>query len=64
MFFEMAVGMRPNMPMTPETFLPLEETGDVATAEFVKWMLKMHPQERPTAAECVARIKLLQNQPV
>ena len=64
MFFEMAVGVRPDMPITRETFFPLEATVDVATADFVKSLLKARPQERPTATECVARVKVLQSQPL
>ena len=55
MFFEMAVGQKPDM--TSSTFAALEAKDDPDTLQLLQFMLKLDPKERPTAAECVARIK-------
>ena len=55
MFFEMAVGQKPDM--TSNTFAPLVAKDDPDTLELLQFMLKLDSKARPTAAECVARIK-------
>ena len=55
MFFVMAVGKLPDI--TSSTFAPLEAKDDPGTLELLQFMLKLNPKERPTAAECAARVE-------
>ena len=57
-FFEMAVGRIPDVTVDA-MFDPLEGRDDPATLELLKCMLKITPEERPTAAELIDRIAVL-----